>query len=78
MGSVARFRVVSPFPGVHVAVHKERFVTIPVGAEIETSEELQDPGVVTFTLNGYTILAFHRDILERTERIDERQFAIGA
>jgi hypothetical protein len=71
MQSVARFRVVSPFLAVQPSAHKERFVTVPSGAIIETSADLQEPGVITITLNGNMLLAFHRDISERAEPVDD-------
>ena len=78
MSSVARFRVVSPFMAVQSSAKRERFVTVPVGAIVETSAVLQDPGLVTITVNGSTLLAFHRDIIERTELVHDRRFAQGA
>jgi hypothetical protein len=78
MPSVARFRVVSSFLAVQMSAQKERFVTIPVGAIIETSEALQEPGLVTVTINGNPVLAFHRDIIERTAALEDRWLARGA
>jgi hypothetical protein len=37
-----QFSVVSPFQAVSLAVRKERFVTIPVGAIVETSVICKD------------------------------------
>lgn len=76
MQSVARFRVVSPFLAVQPSAHKERFVT--VGAIIETPADLQEPGLVTVTLNGNLVLAFHRDIMERAEPVADYSFSQGA
>jgi hypothetical protein len=78
MSSVASFRVVSPFMAVQLSAQRERFVTVPVGAIVETSADLRDPGLVTITVNGGTLLAFHRDISERTEAVGNRWFAKGA
>jgi hypothetical protein len=78
MQSVARFRVVSSFLAVHLSAQKERFMTVPVGAIIETSEDLQDAGMVTVTMNGAHLLAFHRDIMERAEPIEDRSLSQGA
>lgn len=71
MQSVARFRVVSSFLAVRLSAHREHFVTVPVGAIIKTSSELQDPGLVTVSVDGDTLLAFHRDIIERSERVED-------
>lgn len=78
MSSVACFRVISPFMAVQLSAQRERFVTVPVGAIVEASADLQDPGLVTITLNGGSLLAFHRDISERTELVHDRRFAQGA
>jgi hypothetical protein len=78
MLSVARFRVVSPFLAVQLSAQKERFITVPVGAIIETSADLQEPGFVTVTVNGNPVLTFHRDIIERAEVVEDRWLAKGA
>lgn len=70
MPSIASYRVLSSFLAVRLGPLKERFVTIPVGAVIETAADLENPGLVTVTLSGESLLAFHRDIMERTEPID--------
>jgi hypothetical protein len=75
--SVARFRVISPFLAVCLAVHKERFVTVPVGAIVETPADLQEPGLVTVTLNGDTLLTFIRDIVQHTELLEDRRLSVG-
>jgi hypothetical protein len=56
---------------VQCSAHKERFVTVPAGAIIETTAALQEPGLVTITLNGHSLLAFQRDIIERAEALDD-------
>jgi hypothetical protein len=78
MPSVVCFRVVSPFLAVQLSAHKERFITVPVGAIIKISSDLQELGFVTITLDGGTLLAFHRDIRERAEAVEDRLFAQGA
>jgi hypothetical protein len=50
MPAVARFRVVSPFLAVQLSAQKERFVTVSVGAIVETSADLQEPGLITITV----------------------------
>jgi hypothetical protein len=78
MLSVARFRVLSSFLVVQMSAQKERYITIPAGAIIETCSDMQEPGLVTITLNGAPLLAFHRDIVERSEAVNDRWFAQGA
>jgi hypothetical protein len=73
-----QFHVVSPFQAVSLAVRKERFVTIPVGAIVETSADLQGPGFVTIQLDGNTFLALSRDIVECAQRAEDRGLSIGA
>ena len=77
MQAVARYRVLSPLLAVRSATHTKRFVTIPEGAEIETGV-LPGAGLVPVTLNGETLLAFDRDIMDRAELIHERALAKGA
>jgi hypothetical protein len=78
MQSVACFRVVSPFLAVQPSPQKERFVTVPVGAIVEAPADLQEPGLVTVTVDGNPMLAFHRDIIERAEPAEDRWLAKGA
>ena len=78
MQSVARFRVVSSFLAVQLSAERERFTTVPVGAIIETTEDLQGAGMVTITMNGARLLAFHRDIMERSELVQDRSLSQGA
>jgi hypothetical protein len=75
MQSVDRFRVVSPFLAVQLSAQKDRFVTVSVGLIVETTADLQEPGLITITVNGNSLLAFHRDITERAEAIEVRRFS---
>jgi hypothetical protein len=73
-----QFHVVSSFQAVSLAVRKERFVTIPVGAIVETSADLQGPGFVTIQLGGNTLLALIRDVVEHTQSVEVRRLSVGA
>jgi hypothetical protein len=73
-----QFRVLSPFQAVSLAVHKERFVTLPVGAIVETSADLQGPGLVTVQYGNNTLLALIRDIVKHTERDEGHRLSVGA
>jgi hypothetical protein len=73
-----QFHVVSPFQAVSLVVRKERFVTIPVGAIVEMSADLQGPGFVTIQLDGNTLLALIRDIAEHTQSVESRRLSVGA
>lgn len=73
-----QFRVRSPFQAVSLAVHAERFVTLPVGAIVETSADLQGPGLVTVQYGNSTLLALIRDIVEHTQRDEDHRLSVGA
>jgi len=49
---------------------EHKFVTIPAGATIQTSDDLLEPGLHRITFDGRALLAFTRDIQERTEQVD--------
>lgn len=71
MQVVASYRVVSPFLGVRRLPQRERFVTVPTGAIVEISGENHErPGLITVSVNGETMLAFERDVVERSEPIN--------
>ena len=74
MGSTSRFRVMSAFAAMENDRHR-RFVTIPVGSIIETTDDLHQPGFVHINIDGTTYLAFKRDVQERTQRL--RPVSIG-
>jgi hypothetical protein len=65
----SKFRVVSAFAVVDNH-QPRRFVTIPVGSIIETSDDLHQPGFVQIKVDGKTLLAFKRDIEERTHPVE--------
>lgn len=46
-----------------------KFVTVPAGAKIECSDNLAEPGFVHVMFDGRDLLAFTRDIRERTEGV---------
>jgi len=76
MGIASRFRVFSAFAAIENQ-RSRRFVTIPVGSIIETSDDLHQPGFVYVNFDGNTFLAFKRDIKERTQPIDSAEPTIG-
>jgi hypothetical protein len=67
MPDVIRHRVVSPI----LTTNKSGFVTVPAGSIIETSEDLEQPGLYSVRVDGEELFAFARDIEERTEPIDQ-------
>jgi hypothetical protein len=46
------------------------FITIPAGSVIETADDFSKPGLHRVTFDGKDLLAFTRDILERTQHIE--------
>jgi hypothetical protein len=45
------------------------FVTIPASSVIETTDDLSEPGFHRVRFDGQELLAFSRDIQERTEQV---------
>lgn len=62
---VAHLRVTSAFLAI-TAAPDHSFVTIPTGAMIESPDEFAEPGFVHVLFDGKELLAFTRDIRERT------------
>jgi len=50
------------------------FVTVRIGSILATRQDIRDPGLVEIRLDDQSqpLLAFTRDITERTEAVDER------
>jgi len=70
MPSVVRLRVTEPFLTVTPTTNSS-FVTLPQGTVIETSDDLARPGLHPIKLDDQDLLAFTRDIRERTEPEDD-------
>ena len=65
-----RLHVTLPILAVTPQHNNHKFVDIPAGSMIEMpSEDLKEPGLRTFTFDGQELLAFTRDITERTQRV---------
>ena len=64
---VARRRVFSP---ILTTTKTGAFVTIPTGSIIRTPDSLDEPGLHLIRLGEEELLAFMRDIEERSERIE--------
>ena len=69
--AVIRFRVISPFVVIQPFINLPPFVTVPLGSIIETREEIQSPGLAEIRLDNQPLLAFMRDIEERTEPLND-------
>jgi hypothetical protein len=69
MRPVARRRVTVELLTVTQCETKSSFVTIPEGSIIETTNELQEPGLCVVNFDGKELLAFTRDLREKTEKL---------
>lgn len=69
MASELHLHVTSSILAV-AASAEHKFVTIPAGATIQTSDDLVEPGLHRVMFDGRTLLAFTRDIQERTAQVD--------
>jgi hypothetical protein len=65
-----RLRVISPFLALHSHDDRSTFFTIPVGSIVLTESDLFQPGLVPISLGDEQLLAFARDVTERTETFD--------
>jgi hypothetical protein len=66
MPSAVRLHVTSEILAVSTRIADPGFIAIPAGSIIETSDDLAEPGFHTVMFNGKDLLAFTRDIHERT------------
>lgn len=71
MAAFLRFRVVSDFEVIQPCVGGPQFVTVPVGAIIETQEDIRSPGLAEIRWNNQPLLARIRHIEEHTKPLDE-------
>jgi hypothetical protein len=71
MATAVRLHVISEILAVPMQTEMHSFITIPAGSVIETSDEFVEPGFRGVRFNGRNLLAFTRDIRERTERVKQ-------
>jgi hypothetical protein len=62
-----RYRVLSPILTVRKVTEPRGFFTVPAGAIVETAGELQAPDMVPIRFYGEVLLAFTRDLYERSQ-----------
>jgi len=67
MTHTAYLQIVSPI--LTVDARSSGFVTLPAGAVIETTDDLGEPGLHEVRCYDKTLLAFTRDIHERTKEL---------
>jgi hypothetical protein len=70
--AVLNLRVISPFLAMRESNLSLAFFTVPKGAVVETSDELDQPGLVRIKLQDQPLFAFIRDLRESAEPIDRR------
>ena len=63
-------QVLSPI--LSVDAKRSKFVVIPAGSIVDTSDDFPGPGFHSVVYNGQDLLAFTRDIRERTEQLGSR------
>jgi hypothetical protein len=71
MPAAVRFRVISSFEVIQPCVDGPPFVTVPVGAVIETDEDIRSPGLGEIRWNNEPLLARMRDIEQYAKPLDE-------
>ena len=62
----AHFQVVSSFLTVRQYNESRGFFIVPAGATVVTAGELQPAGLIPIRVSGELLLAFSRDLRERT------------
>jgi hypothetical protein len=67
MTHTAHLRVLSPI--LTADARSSGFVTLPAGAVIETTDDLGEPGLHEVRCYDKNLLAFTRDIHERTKEL---------
>jgi hypothetical protein len=64
---VLNLRVTTPFLAMRESNQRPAFLTVPKGALVETSYELDHPGLVRIKLQDQSLFAFMRDLRESAE-----------
>jgi hypothetical protein len=73
MATAVRLHVTSEILAVAAQAADHCFVTIPAGSMIDTSGDLAEPGFHHVFFHGQDLLAFARDLRERTQRFNTAQ-----
>jgi hypothetical protein len=66
MPTAVRLHVTLPILAITAEITKHNFADIPAGSQTETASDLSEPGLHPVTFKGQELLAFTRDIIERT------------
>jgi hypothetical protein len=70
--AVINLRVTWPFLAIRESNRSPAFFTVPKGAVVETSYELDHLGLVRIKLQNQLLFAFMRDLRESAEPVDRR------
>lgn len=65
----ARYRVLSPLLTVRKYSEARGFFTVPAGAIVETAGEIETAGLIPIRVFGQLLLAFSRDLHERSQAL---------
>lgn len=65
----ARYRVLAPLLTVRKFSEVRGFFTVPAGAIVETAGDLEPAGLVPIRVHGQLVLAFSRDLHERSQAL---------
>jgi len=78
--AVLNLRVISPFLAMRESNQSPAFLTVPKGAVVETSYDLDYPGLARIKLQDQPLFAFIRDLRECAEPVErvERGMAFAA
>jgi hypothetical protein len=76
--AVMNLRVTCPFLAMRESNQSPAFLTVPKGAIVETSYELDHPGLVRIKLQDQPLFAFIRDLRESAEPIAGLRIAAAA
>jgi hypothetical protein len=67
--ALLHLRVVSPFLSIRQSNQRPAFFTVPKGAVVETTDDLDQAGLVPIEVGDQLLLAFRRDLRERAELV---------
>lgn len=73
--AVLNLRVICPFLAMRESNQSPAFLTVPKGAVVETSYDLNYPGLVRIKLQDQALFAFIRDLRESAELVDSAMSA---
>ena len=73
----ARYRVLSPLLTVRKYSEARGFFTVPAGTIVETAGDIESAGLIPIRVFGQLLLAFSRDLHERSQVLQAGGWAPG-